>query len=452
MSQILVSFCNVFPRGLALGIYDYEKEKFGWIGSSAIPENIMGVDGISKSNDKYYVITQLYQGGASGLSVFNRHLQFERNYNLVEANDAHSLISYGNGFLVTDTGKNRIIKIQTENDSDKITETEFWRYNDDGKDTAHVNSIGMIGKSIFVSLFGTKLSNDWREVKSGKVIDISTNTVIADNLYHPHSLTAVDETLYWLESGNGTIHKYSKKKGHEIFLKLEGYLRGMTFDEKFFYVASSGRRRKSRSTGVPNISQSNDRNESRSWIYRINKKNRSFERKELTPYGIEIYELLSLEEKYDMTRYENPITQRMWKYEDDCFIPSEKTSLIDLQFRSIIRDFVNNRELDKALPPIEQILEKCEDAEMEYLLALILQLKKQMPEKSLECYSLALKHGFDEFWVRYNRGQLYATLGNIELSIIDLERALVLHPNDEIIPQLLNNLKNNNKNNSQITN
>lgn len=442
MSQLLISFCNIFPRGLALGIYDYDQEKFGWIDSSAISENIMGIDGISKNNEKYHVITQLHEGGVSGLSVFNEHLQFERNYNLLETSDAHSLISFENGFLVTDTGKNRIIKVAFEDDANKITETELWRYNSDGKDTVHVNSVAMIGNRMFVSMFGTKLSSGWKEVKSGKIIEMSTNTVICDNLHHPHSLTVIDETLYWLESGTGIIHKYSEKKGHEIFLKIEGYLRGMTFDKKYLYVASSGKRRTSRSTGVVQISKSNLKDESRSWIYRIDRKNKKFERRELTYYGVEIYDLFLLEKKYDMLEYENSITQRLWKFEDQCLTPSEKAIYIDQHFRSIIREYVNNAEWDKALLHVEQILDKYEDAEMEYFLAFILQSKKQMPDRSLEHYTLALKHGFDEFWIRYNRGQLYVTLGNIDLAIVDLERALMLHPSDENIPQLLNNLRN----------
>src|SRR5689334_15574643 len=108
MNQLLISFCNVFPRGLALGIYDYEKEQFGWIDSSIVNENIMGVNGMSVNNKKYHIITQIREGGSSGLIVVNNDLKPERSYNLVETIDAHSLISYGNGFLVADTGKNRI--------------------------------------------------------------------------------------------------------------------------------------------------------------------------------------------------------------------------------------------------------------------------------------------------------------------------------------------------------
>lgn len=440
----MISFCNVFPLGLALGIYDYDNEKFGWINSDSTSKNILGIDGISKSNKKYFVVTQLKEGGISGLSIFNRDLQLEKNYDFIETNDAHSIIAYGIGFLVADTGKNRIVHITFDDDSKKITETEFWRYNDDGKDTVHVNSMAMMGNKIFVSVFGTKPSNDWQEAKSGKIIDTSTNKVISDNLHHPHSLTAIDETLYWLESGTGIIHKYSEKRGHEIFLKIGGYLRGITSDKKYLFVASSGKRRTSRSTGVPNSTLSNSSNESRSWIYRINKKNKKFERKELTAYGVEIYDLLLLENKHDLSKYENPITHRLWKFEDVCFNPDVNSRYIDYHFRLIIREYVNNAQWDKALSHIEQILEKAEDAEMEYLLAFILQSKKQNSEKALEYYTRALKHGFSEFWVRYNRGLLYLTLGNIDLATIDLKRALELNPDDKTTLQLLNNLKNDN--------
>lgn len=443
MTQILISFCNVFPQGLALGVYDYDKEEFGWIDTGKIHENIMGANGITVRNEYCYIITQLRMGGVSGLSTISRKdLQFDRNYDLIETTDAHSLIAYGDGFLVADTGKNRLIKITLTNDHASINETEFWKYNDDRKDTVHVNSVASIGNQVYVTLFGTKPEEGWKEAKSGKVIDISKNKIVFGNLHHPHSITAIDETLYWLESGTGIIHKYSEKKGHEPFLKLDGYLRGMTFDKKYLYVASSGLRRKSRSTGVINIQQSSSKEESNSWLYKINRKNGNFEKKVLSYYGSEIYDLHVLEKRCDLTRYQNPIIQRLWKCEDTYFNLEGKITEIDRSFRSILRKYIENLEWEKATPLIEQILKNSEDAEMEYYLAFILQSKREMLDKSLKYYDLAMKHGFDEFWIRYNRGQLYVMLGSTDLAIIDLEQALTLHPNNENVLALLNNLKN----------
>lgn len=426
-----------------MGVYDYDKEEFGWIDSNKIGENVMGINGIATRNKKYYVITQLRNGGISGLAILNKEdLQFVKNYELQETNDAHSLIPYNDGFLITDTGKNRLVKFTIVHNEDRINETEFWRYNNDGIDTMHVNSVAKIGNQLFVAMFGAKPEEGWKEAKSGKILNITTKQTIFEGLHHPHSITAIDETLYWLESGTGIIHRYSNAKGHESFLKLDGYLRGLTFDKKYLYVAASGHRRKSRSTGVPNIPQSSTKEESRSWIYRIKRKNGGYERKELTYYGTEIYDLFLLEKKYDFIKYGNPIIQRLWKYEDTYFNLEGKTMEIDEAFRSIIRKYVENKEWDVALPFIKQTLSRAEDAEMEYLLAFILQSKQEMLDKSLEYYDLALKHGFDEFWIRYNRGQLHATRGHRELAIVDLEIALKLHPNDQNIPIMINNLKN----------
>ena len=199
MTQLLISFCNVFPKGLALGIYDYDKEEFGWIDFHKINENVMGSNGISSYNEKYYVVTQLQVGGVSGLVAFNKQdLQILDIHRLKESNDAHSLIAHDNGFLIADTGKNRLVKITLTNRDTEINETEFWSYNNDGKDTVHLNSMAKLGNEIFVTIFGTKPQEGWKKAKFGKIINITTNQTVFENLHHPHSITVIDEKLLLL--------------------------------------------------------------------------------------------------------------------------------------------------------------------------------------------------------------------------------------------------------------
>src|SRR5579885_3857275 len=121
MTQLLISFCNVFPRGLALGIYDYEKEEFGWISSNKLNNNILGFNGISIRNEKYFIVTQLQVGGISGLITLNKNdLQILDLHLLKKTRDAHSLISHDDGFLITDTGNNRLVKIIVSNEETEI--------------------------------------------------------------------------------------------------------------------------------------------------------------------------------------------------------------------------------------------------------------------------------------------------------------------------------------------
>ena len=68
--------------------------------------------------------------------------------------------------------------------------------------------------------------------------------------------------------------------------------------------------------------------------------------------------------------------------------------------------------------------------EREYLLGYCMQALRQDKATALRHYAAALESGFDEFWVRYNRGQLLLTGGDYASGIADLERACFLRPDD----------------------
>jgi glycosyltransferase involved in cell wall biosynthesis len=84
-----------------------------------------------------------------------------------------------------------------------------------------------------------------------------------------------------------------------------------------------------------------------------------------------------------------------------------------------------------------QIPELLKGAEWNYLSAFLLHQLQVNTEEALHRYDLALEHGFDEFWVRYNRGSLHAKLGNLEQARADLKRALELKPDHEGAKQML---------------
>lgn len=47
------------------------------------------------------------------------------------------------------------------------------------------------------------------------------------------------------------------------------------------------------------------------------------------------------------------------------------------------------------------------DPVFNYQYAICLHMQNKNLEKSLEFYKKSLKYGFEEFWVRYNRGSLF---------------------------------------------
>lgn len=315
--KLLVSFCNIFPNDLALGIVDYQNNQFQWIDLERIQKTVHGTTGIILSNNQYFCLTQLE--GNSGLSVLNSKMELENFFSFPTSHDVHSIIPIDDGFLVTDTSKNRINKIVINYNKNELEEIEFWKYNNDETDTVHINSMTKCDGKIYISIMGQKDEKGWSFTENGKIIEIPTNRVICQNIHHPHSLLTIDDELYCLESKTSSIHRFSKMGNHEIILKLEGYLRGFTFDSKNFYVASSGVRKRSKGTGTVHVPVSTDPEDTHSWIYKINRKTLEYEKKDLTVFGTEIFDLVIIPSKIVLNLDEDAVLKRIWKYEEAVF-------------------------------------------------------------------------------------------------------------------------------------
>ncbi len=110
----------------------------------------------------------------------------------------------------------------------------------------------------------------------------------------------------------------------------------------------------------------------------------------------------------------------------------EKTTLLQtdvLSFSRAVRSLVDNQQFAAALALTEHLLsEHPTHSEWNYLAAFSLHMQGRDMEKALRHYCLALDEGFDEFWVRYNRGVLFTSLGDLPQARADLERAVDLNP------------------------
>ena len=113
-----------------------------------------------------------------------------------------------------------------------------------------------------------------------------------------------------------------------------------------------------------------------------------------------------------------------------------------------IREMIDKRQYQDAAIQLSDLLTVLpKDPELNYLFALCLHVQNKDLELAMKHYDLALQQGFDEFWVKYNRGSLYAKLGNTEQAKKDLMRAVELNPDHGAAMKLLkstviNKLKN----------
>lgn len=90
---------------------------------------------------------------------------------------------------------------------------------------------------------------------------------------------------------------------------------------------------------------------------------------------------------------------------------------------------IDKHEFGRAASHLKPMLEKQPaSGQLNYLFAYCLHCSNTDYVTSLRHYDLALKYGFEEFWVLYARGSLYRKVGDIEAACSDLKRAISLDP------------------------
>lgn len=128
---------------------------------------------------------------------------------------------------------------------------------------------------------------------------------------------------------------------------------------------------------------------------------------------------------------------------------NEQKEIFKKDLRVLVRYFVDKEEFAMILPFLEELSsEQPTNSEYHYMLAFCMHRLKKDANVALDHYNKALENGFDEFWVRYNRGSLHFELNNIDKAIKDLQKALDLVPNHPGVKYILDVIKKHHNDNS----
>ncbi|MCC1497897.1 TIGR03032 family protein [Alcanivorax sp. 1008] len=124
------------------------------------------------------------------------------------------------------------------------------------EDRCHLNGLAMRdGKPRYVTMLGkTDSKGGWRENKrnGGLLMDISDNRIIAEGLSMPHSPRWYRNTLWVLESGEGSLSKVDLASGKlEHVCKLPGFTRGLDFVGDYAFIGLSQVRESAIFSGLP---------------------------------------------------------------------------------------------------------------------------------------------------------------------------------------------------------
>ena len=117
-------------------------------------------------------------------------------------------------------------------------------------DQCHLNGVAFEnGKPKFVTALGkTSTPEGWRQNKEtgGIVMEVSSNTIVAEGLSMPHSPRLYNQKLYVLESAAGNLVCIDPAHGKkEIVVTVNGFVRGMDKAGDFLFIGLSQLRKKS---------------------------------------------------------------------------------------------------------------------------------------------------------------------------------------------------------------
>jgi hypothetical protein len=114
------------------------------------------------------------------------------------------------------------------------------KYNLSGNGQHHINDICIVGDNLYVSYFS--ISGNWkRGVLDGGISEFNLNKLekghqqVVDGLWMPHSVEFFDGNLCYLDSMRGEFYIGNQK----IAGKFHGFIRGLSFDGRFYYVGQS---------------------------------------------------------------------------------------------------------------------------------------------------------------------------------------------------------------------
>ncbi|ABZ83411.1 sulfotransferase domain family protein [Heliomicrobium modesticaldum Ice1] len=104
-----------------------------------------------------------------------------------------------------------------------------------------------------------------------------------------------------------------------------------------------------------------------------------------------------------------------------------------------VRELIDTKNYRIADTILEELLtEHPHNPEINYLLAYVKHVSGFDLHLAIDYYNQSLVYGFDEYWVRYHRAQLYHLLGNTESAIKDLEIAISINENNVDAKNILN--------------
>ncbi len=230
MSQehILVSFCNnPIPKRYSTVLVDLQTDngllnfKPVYLGFGKL---IKSSTGISRGDGKIFILFSSWN--RTYISILDeKGLTPIRYQELPEVNDPHSILFLENYVYIVSTGTDQVIRYKFGKNFNLINAEVIWCASHQKSDTHHINSIVEFNGDIIVSAFGPRNGKKWTSAMNGYIYNISKEKIVKENIYHPHTISIMDDDIYYCESRKSEF--CSVNRG--VIYKLNDYVRGVAW-------------------------------------------------------------------------------------------------------------------------------------------------------------------------------------------------------------------------------
>lgn len=176
--------------------------------------------------------------------------------------DIHDLLWYNDGLVAVNTRFSCLAHIGAAYGFDPIWQPPFISELRP-EDRCHLNGLCLKdGQPKYVSaLSTTDVREGWREniTESGVVMDVTSNTVVLDNLPMPHSPRLYGNSLYVLLSATGELVVYDLEKDTTNIYELGGFVRGLAEHRQYLFIGTSEIRKSSKTFNKLPVAQQETR-------------------------------------------------------------------------------------------------------------------------------------------------------------------------------------------------
>lgn len=232
--NVLFSVPTPIPDGGGLYIYDTKSRNYNKIyeGKSRA---------LCTTKDHIFLVDEV-----NGLVLFDKKLNILNEKSLLENSIPHGVAASEkmNLVFVANSGRDSISVYDSKN-FNHLEEIKLGnKYDKLQEEQHHINDlyIDEEAETLLVSMFS--FTGNWRKnVYDGGVLeyDLSSKKFtgpIIENMWMPHSIQLIDNNIVLLDSMRGDLYKTN----YDVIGEFQGFVRGLDYDNRFFYIAQSAHR------------------------------------------------------------------------------------------------------------------------------------------------------------------------------------------------------------------